>query len=442
MISLSNSDWEKSEVGDSLSKQLFTKTNSQKKRKNRDKKKLKNSKSPQQNTAPTDPAKDQILSLKKNLQVINQKTLNSKIDKNVHSTKKSTKKNPAESKKQATTNKQFFKSLKQKSLSSNPNERPKSKKPKFSPEKNSQSSQNPSKSPKKLKPKSKKNKRNADERNEQRSISKPNLSKKLKPENKQESKRKIVRLNLSGKTKINVTKLAHLLEVKNKGVVEKPQSLRERMVAQLRASRFRYLNEELYKNDSTVSKQMFKEDPEAFKAYHDGYQRQVNQWPVNPLDVIITAVKKMPKDWIIADFGCGEARLAASVSQKVHSIDLVALNDRVTACDMAHTPLLIGGVNVVVFCLSLMGTNLNDYLREANRVLKKEGILKIAEVESRFDNIEEFINLLASFGFKNTWKDLSHNLFYFMDFKKISEVTMKNQKLPQLTLKPCLYKKR
>lgn len=79
-----------------------------------------------------------------------------------------------------------------------------------------------------------------------------------------------------------------------------------------------------------------------------------------------------PKEYIIADFGCGVAKLAASVNHKVHSFDFVSLNDNVTVCDMAHTPLLTNGVHVVVFCLSLMGTNLKDYIVEANRVLKKE----------------------------------------------------------------------
>ena len=46
--------------------------------------------------------------------------------------------------------------------------------------------------------------------------------------------------------------------------------------------------------------------------------------------------RKMPKSTVIADFGCGEARLASSVSQKVHSFDLVAANPSVTACDIAN----------------------------------------------------------------------------------------------------------
>ncbi|XP_046598810.1 ribosomal RNA-processing protein 8 [Neodiprion lecontei] len=220
------------------------------------------------------------------------------------------------------------------------------------------------------------------------------------------------------------------------------KSLRDRMLARLKSSRFRYLNEQMYNSESWSSKKYFKEDPDAFLAYHEGYQLQVEQWPLNPLDTIIASIKKMPKDYIVADFGCGEARLAASVTQKVHSLDLVAINDKVTTCDMAHSSLLTGRIDVVVFCLSLMGTNLTDYLTEANRVLKKDGILKIAEVESRFNDVDEFIKTLGVYGFVNTWKDLSHNLFYFMDFKKDADVTKKRSKLPPLVLNPCLYKKR
>jgi len=42
-----------------------------------------------------------------------------------------------------------------------------------------------------------------------------------------------------------------------------------------------------------------------------------------------------PKEHVVADFGCGDAKLAQSVPNKVHSFDLVALNDRVTVCEMS-----------------------------------------------------------------------------------------------------------
>lgn len=74
---------------------------------------------------------------------------------------------------------------------------------------------------------------------------------------------------------------------------------------------------------------------------------------------------------IVADFGCGDAKLAQIFPEiKIHSFDLIAVNQYVTAGDMAHTELSDGSVDIVVFCLSLMGTNLQSFIKEANRVLK------------------------------------------------------------------------
>lgn len=97
----------------------------------------------------------------------------------------------------------------------------------------------------------------------------------------------------NGKSPLDVTKIQQLLSLKKKSDSQKTMSLRARMIDQLRSSRFRYLNETLYNNQSSESKTLFKEDPDAFEAYHTGYRQQVKQWPMNPLDVIIAAVKKM-----------------------------------------------------------------------------------------------------------------------------------------------------
>lgn len=72
----------------------------------------------------------------------------------------------------------------------------------------------------------------------------------------------------------------------------------------------------------------------------------------------------------------------------------------------------------------------------------RSGILKIAEVESRFEQVNDFIEAINSYGFKIIWKDLSHNLFYFLDFEKEKDIRGKRNNLPPITLKPCLYKKR
>lgn len=39
---------------------------------------------------------------------------------------------------------------------------------------------------------------------------------------------------------------------------------------------------------------------------------------------------------VIADFGCGDCKIARSVKNKVHCFDLAPICDLVTACDMAN----------------------------------------------------------------------------------------------------------
>lgn len=54
-------------------------------------------------------------------------------------------------------------------------------------------------------------------------------------------------------------------------------------------------------------------DEDAFKAYHEGFKNQVAKWPLNPLDEIIKYIKSRSSNLIVADFGCGEAKLAQQV---------------------------------------------------------------------------------------------------------------------------------
>lgn len=232
-----------------------------------------------------------------------------------------------------------------------------------------------------------------------------------------------------------------LEETKTKATNDACLSLRQRMLSQLKSSQFRFLNQQLYTSNSSEANILFQKDPVLFENYHEGFKRQVEQWPINPIDRIIKGILRRPADLVVADFGCGDAKLAKSVPNKVHSFDLVALSDEVTVCDMANTPLKDASVDVCVFCLSLMGTNLESFIIEANRVLKMSGVLKIAEVASRFEKVESFINDLKKYGFAFANKDFSHNLFYFINFTKSSNIT-KPKGLPPLNLKPCMYKKR
>ena len=114
---------------------------------------------------------------------------------------------------------------------------------------------------------------------------------------------------------------------------------------------------------------------------------------------MIKWLKKEADSLVVADLGCGEAVLAASVPQKVHSFDLVAPNPHVVACDISRVPLAGSEVDIVVFCLALMGTNYPDFLREAHRIVKVGGRLKIAEITSRIKDINKFVELVQGLGF-------------------------------------------
>ncbi|XP_077155110.1 ribosomal RNA-processing protein 8 [Ranitomeya variabilis] len=222
---------------------------------------------------------------------------------------------------------------------------------------------------------------------------------------------------------------------------DRSAELRSRMEQRLNSARFRYINQQLYESDSQDAVILFKQDPEAFTIYHSGFSQQVQRWPVNPITEIIKYIKHRPSSLVVADFGCGDALLARSVKNRVHSFDLVALNEHVTVCNMAKVPLKDGSVDVAVFCLSLMGKNLSDFLQEANRVLKPDGVLLVAEVSSRFDDVRQFLGAMAQLGFRSVNKNTENSHFYLFEFSKTGRAR-DAAKHPGLQLKPCLYKKR
>ena len=224
-------------------------------------------------------------------------------------------------------------------------------------------------------------------------------------------------------------------------VSSKPlSSLQQKMASKLLGAQFRWINEKMYTSTSGEANAVFEDDPELFSVYHRGFCEQVSKWMVNPLDHLIEEVRHLPKSCVVADFGCGEARLGQNVPQIVHSFDLVALNDHVTACDMSRVPLPGGSVDVGVFCLSLMGTNAVDFVSEANRVLKVGGDLFICEIISRIDSVERFVDQVQNCGFRLKRKEMLSKMFVLFQF----ELTHKRRKSKSasLDLKPCLYKRR
>ena len=244
-------------------------------------------------------------------------------------------------------------------------------------------------------------------------------------------------LQVNGISEASTSPLQHAVRQRP----NKCTKLYSKLSSQLEGSRFRMINQQLYTSTGTEAKLTFAEDPELFDVYHRGFAAQVAKWPENPIDRVITHVRSLPEDIVVCDFGCGEAKLAGSVRQRVHSFDLVAVNERVTACDMAHVPLKRHAVDVCVFCLSLMGINVSDFVREARRVVRKGGELRICEVSSRFSSFEQFGRDVEAFGFKLKSTEEFSKMFVEFVFIAVKKPDAQ-AKLPQISLKPCVYKRR
>ena len=196
-------------------------------------------------------------------------------------------------------------------------------------------------------------------------------------------------------------------------------SMRQKLIS----ARFRHLNQTLYTKPSSHSLSIFQENPEMFTEYHEGFRRQVEVWPENPVDSYISTIQTRGKirgpqrgkggdkkteqgvetmaplprtegTSTIADLGCGDAALSTALQPslkklhlKIHSFDLQSPSSLVTKADIANLPLPDGSVDVAIFCLALMGTNWIDFIEEAFRILRWKGELWVAEIKSRFGRV-------------------------------------------------------
>lgn len=58
-----------------------------------------------------------------------------------------------------------------------------------------------------------------------------------------------------------------------------------------------------------------------------------------------------PASLVVADFGCGDCKIARSVKNRVHSFDLAATCELATVCDMANvSAFLFHDLIAVLFC--------------------------------------------------------------------------------------------
>jgi superfamily II DNA or RNA helicase len=160
------------------------------------------------------------------------------------------------------------------------------------------------------------------------------------------------------------------------------------------------LNQQISQETSQITHKRFMEHPQQWYEYHEAYRDTRQEWQITPYQEAIKWCSHSARSqYVVGDFGCGEALLAQALENKVHSFDHIAINEFVIACDMTNVPLSNATLDVAIFSLSLMGTNYVDYLKEAYRCLKVDGHLWIAEPTSRIADIGLFKELLDKLGF-------------------------------------------
>jgi putative methyltransferase/helicase-like protein len=114
---------------------------------------------------------------------------------------------------------------------------------------------------------------------------------------------------------------------------------------------FSTMNARINSSQSQTTHLRFQKSPGEWFLYHTLYREARSTWAEVPFQVLAEWLKRR-SDWVVGDFGCGEADLARLVPNKVYSFDHIAMNDSVIACDMAATGLTDETLAVAVFSLS------------------------------------------------------------------------------------------
>ena len=175
---------------------------------------------------------------------------------------------------------------------------------------------------------------------------------------------------------------------------------------------------------SFTTHERMQKDPQEWLQYHRQLDENRKLWPIDPLDEIISRLKTMSPRLRIGYFGCGTAKIMEEIgSDRVISFDHVAINDKVIECDIKSVSKYVenNSLDVIIFSLSLMGKNWQDYIIEAKRCLSTRSSLFIAVTTKELDEgrrLHLLPNVLKDNGFSIDTQE-ERGDFTFMEGIKI-----------------------
>jgi superfamily II DNA or RNA helicase len=132
---------------------------------------------------------------------------------------------------------------------------------------------------------------------------------------------------------------------------------------------------------------IFKDDPKRWYHFHDvsGESEKSIRYEDIPRNRIIQELDEIEdkRTRCVVDMGCGKAQIADHFVIDTRftfiNYDHVSSKENVLVQDISKTPLENGSVDICILCLAMWGSNCEDYVREARRILCRRGELFIIE---------------------------------------------------------------
>jgi predicted nucleotidyltransferase len=174
------------------------------------------------------------------------------------------------------------------------------------------------------------------------------------------------------------------------------------------------------REDSAERHARLQKDPTEWKLFQMLYEKERAAWKERPADVLAKRILES-KVKALADLGCGgDIRLAELLKQvRVTSVDHVAAREGTVAADLAALPFPPDSFEAAALSLSLIGRNWRQYLVEGARILRKNGLLFLAEPRRRAgDAASRLLDAVEDAGLVGDGKTLEEDGFVYVTAKK------------------------
>ena len=192
-------------------------------------------------------------------------------------------------------------------------------------------------------------------------------------------------------------KSTKLTKPKKMDATESPDQKRQRVKTEISELHKRYKSlrsENLH--------QEFNQEPQKWYRYHSIAEENEKSFPEEeiPRNRIIQKLNeiKIKRTKKVVDMGCGKAQISNYFKDdpRFHfmNYDHISCNDSVTMCDISRLPLEDDSVEICILSLAMWGSNCEEYIQEAYRVLESGGKLYIIEPTKRWSEKDEQDNII------------------------------------------------